>query len=305
MVFSGTFLLLLLVGLLLPATPRAASSLLSSKVDKDSLLRTVPAPRLILVGGSNLSFGIDGKMLQDSLGLRPVNTAIHASLGLRYMLRSVEPHVRPADVVLVVPEYSHYYSSNTNCSPELLRTILDVAPEDIRLLRPEQYPDFIAELPKYALTKFKPGEYFFDPTPTVYSRAAFDEYGDVTLQRRLPPRSVAPKVVAAGEGYNESVLEDMTAFATRIRERGGSVIVSFPGLQEQSFDNLGKRIDRVHRELLNSPLTVAGKPADFQMADSLLFDTPYHLNGKGVAVRTVRLVELLRPLLWRQGISRE
>ena len=78
---------------------------LAAVLEKDRLIRTTPSPKMILVGGSNLAFGIDSKMLQDSLGIRVVNMGLYAKLGLRYMLAQVRPYIKTGDVVIVVPEY--------------------------------------------------------------------------------------------------------------------------------------------------------------------------------------------------------
>jgi hypothetical protein len=57
LVFPIPLCLILLAGICLPTTPRASKSLLISKNNKDYLLKTIPNPRIIFVGGSNLSFG--------------------------------------------------------------------------------------------------------------------------------------------------------------------------------------------------------------------------------------------------------
>ena len=58
--FPLTFVVLTLVfGLGLPATPRASKSLIYAKIKKDSLLKNSLSPRIIFIGGSNLSFGLN------------------------------------------------------------------------------------------------------------------------------------------------------------------------------------------------------------------------------------------------------
>ena len=70
------FVLLMAIGVLIPASRTARESFLFSKIDKDSLLKNTPSPRIVLVGGSNTSFSIDSQILKDSLHLNPVNTRI-------------------------------------------------------------------------------------------------------------------------------------------------------------------------------------------------------------------------------------
>ncbi|HVD61344.1 MAG TPA: hypothetical protein VNC11_10775, partial [Gemmatimonadaceae bacterium] len=70
-------------------TRDADNNYLAAVLEKDRLIRNTPSPKVILVGGSNLAFGIDSKLMQDSLGLRVVNMGLYAKLGLRYMLAQV------------------------------------------------------------------------------------------------------------------------------------------------------------------------------------------------------------------------
>lgn len=81
-IFIFPLVLLIVVGLILPPTPRASTSHLFAKYHMDSLLRKVPSPRLILVGGSNISLSINSQIIKDSLRINPVNTGVSINVGL-------------------------------------------------------------------------------------------------------------------------------------------------------------------------------------------------------------------------------
>jgi hypothetical protein len=98
----------LLVGVMcLPPRP-ARTSYLASAIDKVKMLKTVPGPRLILIGGSNLAFGIDSAYLQNRLQMPVINMGVHIAFGLRYMLNQARPYLRSGDIVVIVPEYEHF-----------------------------------------------------------------------------------------------------------------------------------------------------------------------------------------------------
>src|SRR5688572_5311242 len=84
--FISTIIMAIGIGIFMPPTPRAATAHLFSSIDKDLLLKNAQPPRIILVGGSNLSMSLNSQLLKDSLGLNPVNTGLSASIGLLYML---------------------------------------------------------------------------------------------------------------------------------------------------------------------------------------------------------------------------
>ena len=102
---------------------------LAAVLEKDRLIRNAASPKIVLVGGSNLAFGIDSKMMQDSLGKTVVNMGLYAKLGLKYMLAQVRPYIREGDIVVVVPEYDQFYGDFAN-GDHTLNTALLYAPND-------------------------------------------------------------------------------------------------------------------------------------------------------------------------------
>ena len=123
-----------LLGLFIPPTPRASDSLLFAHKQKDHLLQHAESPRMIFVGGSNLSFGLNSKIIEDELDVNPINTGIHALIGLQYMFRNTIQYIKEGDVVVLALEYQHFYQDNNQVSEELFRTIFDVDRSKLKLL---------------------------------------------------------------------------------------------------------------------------------------------------------------------------
>ena len=112
--------------ILLPSNPSISNGLLYGKVAKDSLLANTINNRLIFVGGSNLSFGLNSEMIRDSLKLNPINTAIHASIGLEYMLENTLQYIKENDVIVVVPEYAHFTTNTIHGGNPMIITMAEV-----------------------------------------------------------------------------------------------------------------------------------------------------------------------------------
>jgi hypothetical protein len=93
---------------------RESDNYLLSILEKEKLARTTPSPKILLIGGSNLAFGIDSKEIEDSLGLNVVNMGLYAKLGLKYMLAQARPYIKAGDVAVVVPEYDQFYGEYAN-----------------------------------------------------------------------------------------------------------------------------------------------------------------------------------------------
>ncbi len=290
----GLFLLLLasimVLGILMPVTPRASKSLLFAKVKKDELLKETASPRIIFVGGSNLSFGLNSNIIKDSLKLNPVNTAIHASIGLRFMLDNTLQYVKMDDIIVVVPEYVQFYKKTNECAPELLRAILDVNKRDIKFLKQEQFLSFLLEIPKYVFSKFKLKEYFFYTESDIYSVNSFNEFGDASAHWTMIKQNFLP-FRKSHEEFNYSIFQSLIDFEIDVKGRGASMLVSFPGLQDISFENNIEKISQVETEYKKAGFKVLGFPARYKIADSLTFNTPYHLNKNGVDLRTILFIE--------------
>lgn len=288
-VITGAFIALML----LPPTPRESSSLLFSQIHKDSLLQNAASPRIIFIGGSNLSFGLDSRMIQNSLGLHPVNTGIHASIGLIYMMDHVLPYIVPGDVVVVSPEYSHFFGKTAYGGEELLRIVLDVTPSDLNLLGPKQWANVIGYLPEFLLSKLDPDEYFDFETSGIYGIRSFNAYGDVDAHWELEHGDFLPYPEMEGS-FNESVLDELSDFREKLQNIGACLWITFPGFQSASFENNRKQIMRVEAELKARQFPLLGSSERYIMSDGLMFNTPYHLVKEGVDYRTRLLIEDIR-----------
>ncbi|MGB5593392.1 MAG: hypothetical protein WBM62_05070 [Crocosphaera sp.] len=293
--------LTILVGAAFPPTPRSSTSLLFAKIEKDTLLKKSPSPRLILVGGSNLSFGINSQMIKDSLGLNPINTGIHASIGLKYMMDDVLDHIRAGDIVVIAPEYEQFYGKTAYGRNELLRIVFDIDRESLDSLDFQQWLKILPYFPRFSLSKLKPSEYFFQQSSNigVYERRAFNQYGDVYVHWNRQPKEVQP----AGKGpknFDESmirIIKEMTAFREKVLKKGAVLYITFPGFQHSSFENSKDNIFEIERRLIKNDFVLLGSPERYKMPDNMMFDTPYHLNKEGVDLRTQRLIEDLKNAL--------
>jgi hypothetical protein len=145
-------------------------------------------------------------------------------------------------------------------------------------------------LPRYASTKFNPFEYIYTKESDVYSVNSFNEFGDVDAHWTLEERSFSPFGEISSE-FNNSLLDIILAFEKQVAAMNGTLFLSFPGFQEKSFFNQKETIDIVYDNLKRSGLSLLGSPERYKMSEEYLFNSPYHLNKKGVDYRTELLIE--------------
>jgi hypothetical protein len=279
------------IGLCLPTTPRASKSLLMANKNKNLLLQKTPSPRIIFVGGSNLSFGLNSQMIKDTLRLNPINTAIHAGIGIKFMLDNTLGYVQKGDIVILAPEYSHFYVGLNLASQNLLRMIFDVDLHNIKHLNALQIYNIIPHLPKYSLTKFSPDEYFNVKEDEVYSVNSFNQYGDTYTHWTMKQEEFSTESGAIKGEFNDEIIKFFEEFSFAVKQKGGNLLVTFPSLQETAYNNSIEQIKKIEKELLRSNLEVIGTSERYKMPNSFMFNSSYHLNKIGVDYRTKRIMD--------------
>ncbi|MGK7942721.1 MAG: hypothetical protein AB4062_21695 [Crocosphaera sp.] len=296
--------LIILVGATFPPTPRSSTSLLFAKVDKDALLKESPSPRLIMIGGSNLSFGINSQMLKDSLNLNPINTGIHASIGLKYMMDDILDNIQDKDIIIIAPEYQQFYGDAAYGRNELLRIVFDIDRESINTLNHQQWLKILPYFSRFSISKLKPSEYFFQQSKNigVYERRAFNEYGDVDIHWNRKQKKFNPQRKISDD-FNQKIIKQMVDFREKATKRGAIVYVTFPGYQDVSFEKSKEEIAKIEKELINNDFILLGSPERYKMPSSMMYDTPYHLTKQGTTLRTQKLIEDLRNALTQSNFS--
>jgi len=304
-------LLIILSGLLIGQyhTKLRDDSYLAAVLEKDRLIRNTPSPKVILVGGSNLAFGIDSKAIRDSLGINVVNMGLYAKLGLKYMLAQVRPYIKPGDVVVVVPEYDQFYGEYAN-GDNTLNTALLYAPADripdfIRsysivdvVLRPRVENARRSFLRAAAAAVGRENQLFPQDTNTVYNRHSFNEYGDAVShlgKKGMNPDSIFVKPLPPLKDFNGGTLRELNSIADRAKEQNAHAYFMFPSYIDRSYainvaaiDSLEKKLGRGMR------IPIVGTPRDFVYPGRYFFDTRYHLNTEGRVARTLKMIEILR-----------
>lgn len=73
-----------------------------------ALAKAAPSPKMLLVGGSGTTQGVNAQALSDALGIRAQNFGLHGSFGPGFELFLAQKALRPGDTVLLSLEYSAY-----------------------------------------------------------------------------------------------------------------------------------------------------------------------------------------------------
>jgi hypothetical protein len=291
-------------------------SYLAAVLEKDRLIRNTPSPKIVLVGGSNLAFGIDSREIRDSLGLNVVNMGLYAKLGLKYMLAQVRPYIHRGDVVLVVPEYDQFYGEYAN-GDNTLNTALLYAPAD-------RIPDFIRSysiidvvvrprvenarrsfLRAFAAAVGKEQVIFPQDTNEVYNRRSFNEFGDAIShlgRKGKNPDSIFVKPLPPMKEFNRNTIDDLNDIQGTADDRGARAYFMFPSYIDRSYVINVAAIDSLTRKLESGmKMPIVGTAREFVLPKEYFFDTRYHLNREGREMRTQALIQTLKAVGVKDG----
>ncbi len=131
-------------------------------------------------------------------------------------------------------------------------------------------------------------------TNSVYSRSSFNEFGDVVrhLNKPLPKKFNSRKKIIYKKWDGIISLNDFAKYA---KTKNIKVYFLFPNYPESEFALNKDAILKYAADLTSElHIKILNNPVDFVFADSLFFDSIYHLNKKGRKKRTNMLIEIFR-----------
>ena len=301
--YTALIVLFFIVLLIMPYTPRFKKQLLFAKIDKDILLKTTKSPRIIFIGGSNLCFGFNSQVFADSLHLNPVNTAVHFGIGIVFMLDNTLKYVKKGDIIVIAEEYDQYFDDfgygTLGDNIFIASTVNN--PIGFMNLRPIQLYYSAKYVPNLLFTKLQIRDYTDverdkNNNNNVYLRSAFNKYGDAIGHYNQKNRPFVPRN-SFGSKFNYQIMDVLKSFIDSAEKKGAVCYVSFPSLQYKTYLNCIHQINQVDNEFKHYHLKVLGNPKEFTFGDEYMFDNVYHLDKKGVDMRSRNLyLELKKKL---------
>lgn len=290
-VIAFLLVIIAVVCIFLELTPVNRAAYMYEYHNKLERLDTLSGPRLILVGGSNLGFSIDSKMISDSLSINVANVGLHAAMGLRYMLSSISKKVKANDVIVIMPEYQQFFDCY-NGMRDILSPAYFYAPDpDISNLNFEQISNIITGVPSY----IKGNILFRKSNQFQYSADNFNEYGD-EVAHRAEEQGKCGIISIVNQKVDEYALNDLAKKISELQEKGCKVYLFWPNTIESNYLRNQKAIKEIIENLLKRNLYFSVSPDYFIQPDSMAFDTPYHLNGDGAIESAKRFIERYRSL---------
>lgn len=286
--FTGMTLLLFL-GLIL-FVPVRSNDYFQTYNLKCRLLEETGSPRVVFVGGSNLAFGLDCQSIKDSLGINVVNSGLHAGVGLKYILDDVEAYLRQGDIVVIAPEYEHFY--NPYGEAATIAPIQSVCGwKKLHLLNFVQMKNVITGLPRIIMhTLPKPHN------ERRYVLSGFNEYGDEVKHWQLGSIAI-PRPSPIKGVFDRTFGEYFVKKISLFKNKGCTVLVIPPVCRETAYEVKQENIEEICSFLKEQGLPFGVSPKVHALPDDCAYDTDYHMTYEGVKKFSSSIVEILRPII--------
>jgi len=309
----------MLGGLFFRAKAVDESEYMAATIDKHHRAESLEGRRMLIIGGSNIAFGIDTPRLEREFGLPAVNMGLNANLGAEFMLAEAEATARSGDVLLVSLEYEHFAAPSTLAT--VVMRLFEHRPESMAFLNARQRKDLMESGLPYLHTVVHRGvrnekrkKRTEVSKKNAYLREAFNAHGDVIAHEAIPAeydaKKSAPTEMRAmwqngvpgviDKDYMTAAVERFNHFVQRCEARGIRVLLAAPPRSETSAGNVRGVMDAIHAAIagtITAPTVTDERSLVFR--DELFFDSCYHLTGEGKRQRMDLLIEGLSRYLPR------
>ncbi|MBR1929740.1 MAG: hypothetical protein IJ834_08455 [Paludibacteraceae bacterium] len=152
-------------------------------------IQQIYEPKIIFIGGSGCGFGLCSPLIMEYYQMPVVNTGTNAALGLRLQLLLFKSYISENDIVIVIPEYNHYFGNFYMGTESVIRILSSHYTEGYKLLNFKQQMHLLKYVPiAYRDAKYARSIKAVDVKNSPYSAQYLNEYGDTEMydQRKYP-----------------------------------------------------------------------------------------------------------------------
>lgn len=290
---------MMVIAFFLHVMPQYENDYMASLLDKAERVEVIEEPKIVLLGNSNLVFGIQSERIENEIGMPVVNMGLHGGVGNAFHEEMAKLHVTEGDIYIIC--HTDFADDNSLSDEVLVWTALEDHFELWKLLRisdlypmAENYPTYL----KKCLSLYSGGFGNTDPGG-FYARSSFNEYGDVSVERRENNYTfqapVTPPVI------NDITVNRINELNQWLKERGATLLVAAYPIGKGELTAPEEEFEAFQKELTDAlDCPVISQYTDYMYDYDYFYDTDYHLTDEGAKRRTEQLIEDIKG--WQAGL---
>lgn len=276
----------------------------ASLVDKVNRLKSINEPKIVLVGNSNLAFGMDSEKLEKATGMPVVNLGLHGGLGNAYHEQIAKLNMNAGDIIVIC--HTNFSDTDEISDTGLAWITYDCNDSLWPIIRLKDYKTMLLAWPAYlrqscSLWIRQTGN---EEPGGCYSRNAFNLYGDVVykpVKGQMDADNFFKKTPLSVPGINDICINRINEFNVYCRERGATLVVAGYPIAYGKYSEYTKEDFRDFQMKLENSLDceVISDYTDYFYSYEYFYDTTLHLNDMGVEIRTEQLISDLKHWMGR------
>jgi hypothetical protein len=274
------------------------------------LLKSAASPKMVICGGSNVLFSTRACKLEEAFDLPVVNAGFNASTSFKFLTWLLKPYLKKGDILLMPLEYNLYRDSGSYIYYNDRELSLSYYPEYyqemdtflwVRTLLSHRYWHVFnmrmrLGLPTYG-NKFALNMNHYNSNGDYVNNLRKKESKELKARFRteLLKEFTGEVMITA----KSATWKEIEMFSHWCKKKQISLYFTWPSLLKNSnypnYAHFNQLISLIERKLKSMEITMLGKPENSFYSEEYFFDTIYHMNEVGAAVRTQQLIHLLKP----------
>ena len=267
-------------------------------IDKYDRLSSLSQPKIILVGDSNVAFGFYSELIEEAFDMPVVNFGLHGSLGQVFNTNVIKGCISEGDIIVIAPAGYHYSTDSMDCVMAWL-----TIENHFKLWRGiprENYKNMLSAYPTYlkrvlGLFVTNTGNRIED---SPWGRVDFNTYGDYDHPR--------PECRIVDDNYSQHFSSETldgqlgmywNDYNRYVLSKNAVLYMSAPPILGEALEVDLDSMQRQLNEGLEFPMI--SKLSDYVYPLEYFYDTGFHMNDHGRAVRTQQLIDDLSAVIGR------
>lgn len=267
-----------------------ADSYNAALIDKTERLEHIDRPKIILVGDSNLAYGMDSQLLEEEIGMPVVNMGLHGGLGNKFLERAAMLKINEGDLVVVC--HSNYADNDELKQADLAWITLENHWKLWKIPDAKMWTELMIALPDYtfnAISLYLSGR-GNQNTNEIYAREAFNKWGDNIGLREAYQYEIDEDTVSVPKISDECAkrINELNDYCESIGAK--LVIAGYPILVGENTPD--KEEYTAFQDELEAKIKckVISDYTDYFFTVDYFFDGCLHMTNEGAVLRTKQLI---------------